>query len=322
MIYPKSINRGDRIEIISPSNGVKKKKMAKFENAISTLRDYGFDICEDKYVRCSFNGVSSSAYNRAQEFNSAVNNSSIKAMIACSGGDYIIQILKLIDFNNLVKNVKWIQGQSDITVLLYYITTKYDISTIYSFNAKSFGDNNLPISMIENNIKFLSGKIPKQIEYGYKIEDKNIEVNWKCITTFKPFRGRAIGGCLDSIKDIIGTKYDNTKNFLNKYKEDGIIWYFDVAEMTNEDILRTMWQFKEADWFENCKGIIFGRVENEVTYTNTLLEEAINYCLKDLNIPIIINADIGHTYPVFTVINGSIIQITKKDKFIMETFFK
>lgn len=32
-----------------------------------------------------------------------------------------------------------------------------------------------------------------------------------------------------------------------KYIEDGIIWYFDVAEMTNEDILRTMWQFKMLD---------------------------------------------------------------------------
>ena len=48
----------------------------------------------------------------------------------------------------------------------------------------------------------------------------------------------------------------------------------------------------------------------------------IHHNLNDLNIPILINVDIGHTDPVFTIINGSIIKIEKKDKYIMETFFE
>ena len=39
--------------------------------------------------------------------------------------------------------------------------------------------------------------------------------------------GRLIGGCIDVLKDIIGTKYDGTLDFIEKYKDDGIIWYFD-----------------------------------------------------------------------------------------------
>ncbi len=323
MIYPEKLEQNDVIEIISPSNGVKSSKIKRYENAIKTLTNYGFKVIEDKFVRNSENGVSTNAINRANELNKAIKNKKVKALIACSGGDYLIQILDLIKFNAIKDNIKWIQGQSDITNLLFYITTKYDIATIYSFNVKVFGDDYLPESMLKNNIDFLKGKLPKQIEYGFKIDKEKIKQPWECITNDKEFEGRIIGGCLDSLKDIIGTKYDCTKKFIKKYSSDGIIWYFDVAEMTNEDILRTMWQLKKAGWFENCKGILFGRLINEINYTGISLKNAINYNLKELNIPILINTDIGHTDPVFTIINGAKVKIVReKNKYILETEFK
>lgn len=325
MIYPESLKNGDTIKIISPSNGVKSKKIGLYDKGINNLTNEGFNIIEDKYVRNSVNGVSSLAENRSKELNEAIINKDIKALIACSGGDYLIQILNLIKFEELNRNVKWIQGQSDITPLLFYITTKYDIATIYNFNAKTFGDENIPKLMIENDINFLKGNVPVQSEYGFKLDGEKITLPWKCITSDNMISGRIIGGCLDSLKDIIGTKYDNVNNFINKYKDDGIVWYFDVAEMTNEDILRTMWQFKSAGWFNYCKGVLFGRIENEVTYTETSLEDAIKYNLKELDIPIIINCDIGHTDPVITIINGSMVKVSKdkiENKYIIETMYK
>lgn len=322
MIYPNKLKEKSIIKIISPSNGVKTKKIAKYEKAIENLENYGFIVTEDKYVRNSNKGVSSNAKNRALEFNKALNDKNNNALIACSGGDYLIQILDMIKFNKLNDNIKWIQGQSDITSLLFYITTKYDIATIYSFNIKVFGESSIPKIVIDNNIKFLKGLTPKQTEFGFKVDDRNIEQKWECISGCNTnlIEGRIIGGCLDSLKDIIGTKYDAVKKYLNKYKNDGIVWYFDVAEMTNEDILRTMWQFKKAGWFKYCKGILFGRLDNEITYTDTSLSTAIKYNLDDLNIPILINTDIGHTSPVLTIINGSIVKIEKNDKYTMETF--
>lgn len=37
MIYPKKLVKNSVIEIISPSNGVKSKKIEKYENAINNL---------------------------------------------------------------------------------------------------------------------------------------------------------------------------------------------------------------------------------------------------------------------------------------------
>ena len=36
--------------------------------------------------------------------------------------------------------------------------------------------------------------------------------------------GRLIGGCLDCLSNLAGTKFDKVSDFNEKYKEDGIIW--------------------------------------------------------------------------------------------------
>lgn len=322
MKYPNKLNKDDTIKIISPSDGVIKKKINKLESAIKFLSENDLIVNEGKYVRSSHDGVSTTATNRADELNMAISDQNIKALIACSGGDYLIQILNLIDFEKILTNPKWFQGHSDITSLLYYITTKYDLATIYNFNVKTYGDKNMPKSMLQNSISFLKNEPVIQKEYGYRISDEIIPCNWKCINDFRPIKGRIIGGCLESLKDIIGTKYDNTKEFINKYQEDGIVWYFDVYSMPNEDILRTMWQLKSCGWFEHCKGILFGRLYEEKNYTNITLKESINYCLKDLNVPIIIDVDLGHTDPVITIVNGSLVNIEYNEKFEITTILK
>ena len=38
-------------------------------------------------------------------------------------------------------------------------------------------------------------------------------------------KGRVIGGCLEVLVSLVGTPYDNVKNFIKKYKDDNIIWF-------------------------------------------------------------------------------------------------
>lgn len=106
MIYPEKLKTNDTIEIISPSNGVKSKKIEKFEKALEKLNSSGFKVVEDRYVRNSENGVSSSAHNRSVELNNAIKDKEVKALIACSGGDFLVQIMDLISFGQLKKKYK------------------------------------------------------------------------------------------------------------------------------------------------------------------------------------------------------------------------
>lgn len=38
---------------------------------------------------------------------------------------------------------------------------------------------------------------------------------------------------MDDIINLIGTKYDFVKQYISKYKEDGIVWFLEVYEMSS-----------------------------------------------------------------------------------------
>ena len=38
-------------------------------------------------------------------------------------------------------------------------------------------------------------------------------------------QGRILGGCLDILKSLVGTRFDKTVEFAERYYEDGILWF-------------------------------------------------------------------------------------------------
>ena len=156
----------------------------------------------------------------------------------------------------------------------------------------------------------------------YNLTEK---VEWKNICGGEKIkmRGRSIGGCLDCIQCYIGTKYDNVRNYIEKHKTDGIIWFLECFEMGTADLFRFLWQMKNAGYFENCNGIIFGRplfIRNDYDIT---FNETVKDVLGNLNIPIICDADIGHVSPQLATVNGAILEITSENgKGTVKTYLK
>lgn len=237
-----------------------------------------------------------------------------------------MEMLPHLNYEIIKNNPKWFQGYSDPTWLTYTITTNLDIATLYSHNFKSFGME-LWHKSLKSNIEILKGNLEKQQSFEkYEIEKAKKEtglesynlteqVNWKIITGEKEvtLKGRMIGGCLDVINEIFGTNYDKTKDFLEKYKNDGIIWYLEIFSLTSEALTMILWKLKETGYFKYTKGIIFGRSLNYQSFYNLSFEKTINYSLKDLNVPIITEADFGHVSPRITIINGAIANIKVKN---------
>lgn len=85
------------------------------------------------------------------------------------------------------------------------------------------------------------------------------EVSWKYINYNKSFSGRLIGGNMDVLCKLIGTKYGLVSDFVKQHNEDGTVWYFESCEMDATDIHRTFWQMKMNGWFKSCNGLLFGR---------------------------------------------------------------
>ena len=255
-----------------------------------------------------------------------VEDKNIAAIITARGGDFLLEILPYIDFEKIRKNPKWIQGFSDTTGLGFCVTTICDIATIYAENFGDFGMENWH-TCLENNLKILEGKeiIQESFkEYQSMFQDYKIgletykldkKVEWKNAQNEAKIElnGRILGGCIDILVSLVGTKFDKVKEFIEKYKNDKIVWFFDNCELTSESILRGLWQLKEAGWFSNTSGFIFGRTMTRSSCYGISFEEAVKEVLQELNVPIILEADIGHLPPQFTIINGAIVHIVSKD---------
>ena len=318
MLYPRFLEKNDIIGIIAPSQGVG-DHLASFKKSIKTLEEYGYKIKETASVR-NKGMVSKTGEKRSQELDEVITDKNVKMIICASGGDFLLEMLPTINWKNIKQSPKWIMGYSDPTALLYITTTKLDIATIYGCNAGSFDQTNLH-ECLKNNLKILSGNILTQKSFdlyqkgwleesdGYNLTEP---VYWEDLNGEVNIQGRIIGGCLDCLKDIIGTPYDYTKKFIEKYKDDGFIWYFDVCELSVEEFYRTLFQMKEAGWFEYIKGVVVGRVAvPRCFYKDFSYQDALKKIFP--NIPLIFNADIGHVPPKMTIINGSIAKVTCKE---------
>lgn len=305
MIYPKYLEDGSTIGITACSAGVL-KKIEKYEKSINNVKKYGFNLVETNNVRTD-GVVSSDNITRAKELESLFTNDNIDMVAIASGGDFLYDMLTEVDFNILKDNSKWLAGSSDPTSLLYILTTNYDIATIYSpCNMSGFDSDELHQSYL-NYFEILKGNLVRQEKSPFKEGESFSDVmntpnEWINLNGNVDEKGILIGGCIEVLKDIIGTKFDKTNEFLERYKEEGFIWYFDVFSMTSEGLYNTLLQFKNAGWFKYAKAVVIGKVCFPNTFTDMSYEDAIKNSLKDVKS--IFNFDIGHVKPSFTMING------------------
>ena len=336
MNYPEKLKEGDYIGICAPSDGITKPhKILKYEEAIKQLESLGYKVIETESVRKSENGRSASAEKRAKEFMELLEKDKVKLIIFANGGDFLPEMLDYLDFEKIkTLKPKWLQGYSDITGIGYLFNTILDIPTMYCQTIKDYAMKPLHKSLtdcleIEKGNEIIQESFelyekewnPDEINphATYNLTEK---VEWKNVVGGKKIvmQGRSIGGCLDCIKSYIGTKYDKVSEYIQRHKEEGIIWFLECFEMNTAELQVFLWQMKNAGYFENCNGIIFGRPLFIREDYETSFNEAVRMALKGLNIPIICNADIGHVSPQMAIVNGAILKITSENgKGIVET---
>ena len=242
----------------------------------------------------------------------------------------MMEILPYIDFNEIKNSdkIKYFMGYSDNTNLSFLLATLCDIASIYGNHIGSFSMEPLDISLV-NTYNFITGINLIQHPYDY-YEDPTIEntnddprapyfltkeVEWKSLNNDEVYlEGRLIGGCLDVLTTLVGTKFDKVKEFNEKYKNDGIIFFLEACELNLLSFIRSIWQLEQAGWFTHCKGVILGRPLHSEDCFDITLENAIKRALGHLNIPVLYNLDFGHVSPSMTLINGSYAKITFNDK--------
>ncbi|MCI9336419.1 MAG: LD-carboxypeptidase [Lachnospiraceae bacterium] len=124
------------------------------------------------------------------------------------------------------------------------------------------------------------------------------------------FQGRLLGGCLDCLANLPGTRYDRTGEFVTRYKEDGIIWFLEACELNVFSIRRAMWQLEESGWFEHVKGFLIGRSANGEPMMGLDAYAAVLEVAGRRNRPVVMDVDLGHLPPMMPMVMGSMADVT------------
>lgn len=317
MIFPKWIKKGDIIGVTAGSGGkTSEVDRKRLDNAAAQFCCRGYHVTETADVRTEEKGRSAPARVRAKELHDLVKNPDVSWVIQACGGDYLAEMLSYVDFEEIKANPKWYQGYSDPTGLLFAITTNCDIATVYAGNYGDFGMKNWH-KCLEENVAILEGNEIVQKSFplykngfaeritGEEDYQEDTPVRWECTADKAELSGRLLGGCLDVLLDLVGTRFDKTSEWCERYKEDGILWYLESFALSSERLTCGLWHLKEAGWFRHAKGFVFGRPtffssDYEISY-----KEAVEASLGELGLPIVYEADVGHKAPRMTMINGA-----------------
>lgn len=172
----------------------------------------------------------------------------------------------------------------------------------------------------ENGLSLINAKADTDgIEIIKAVAEKNRNIEENRYYTIKDIsvKGRLLGGCLDCLATLCGTKFDKVEEFNEKYREDGVLWFLEACDLNVMGIRRALWQLDAAGWFKNAKGFLIGRpyCHGEECFGLDQYKAVIDI-LSKYNVPIIMDLDIGHLPPMMPLVCGSVAEAKVKDNSI------
>lgn len=322
MRYPEFLKENNTIGVVAPSFGVTGFPYEdRFASSCEKWQKDGYKLklCPSIYGlnKCA----SAPAETRAKEFMDMYLDEQVDFVFSVAGGELMCQLLPYVDFERIKESKpKFFAGYSDNTCLSFLLPVLTDTAAFYSYCFGEFGMRDRHVSQKEA-IEVFSGKRNRQESYDYY--DRSEERDPDPLAGYRPtekieikslsgkdeeFTGRIIGGCLDVLSVLCGTV--DISQFQEKYREDGFIWFMEACDINVLSISRAIWQLKNAGWFKYCRGFVFGRSVHSEEIMDYTFEDAISQ-LKEFNVPVIYNCDIGHLPPSWTIIEGAMATISK-----------
>lgn len=327
MKIPEFVKEGAAIGFAAPSFGCNiEPYKSGFENAVKRFENMGYKtVIGPNCYEGSGIGISNTPDKCGSELNSFMAEKKVDILISCGGGELMCEVLDYVDFDKIAETEPtWYMGFSDNTNMTFLLPVLCDIAAIYAPCAPAFGMRDWHKSL-QDAYDIFTGKTDTVYGYDmwekeslkteekplepYNVTEKKIIKYYNCDDNAK-FSGRLIGGCLDCLNILVGTKFDKVKEFNEKYKDDGIIWFMESCDLNTMGIRRALWHLKEAGWFKYVKGFIIGRplcFGEEFLGLNQY--DAVTGILEEFDVPILMDIDLGHLPPMMPIVSGSMAEV-------------
>ena len=347
MQYARKLRKGDKVAIVSLSSGMLGEEFCShnIEIGVKRLKEYGL---EPVFMPNALKGIEYLQANpaaRAADLKAAFLDDSIAGIICAIGGNdtyrllpYLLEDREFIDA--VQKNPKLFAGFSDTTVnhLMFY---KLGLSTYYGPNficdLAEISDEMLPYSRkafesyIEGNEyhEIASSEVWYEERTDFsraaagtdRISHKE-EHGFELLQGKDCFEGRLLGGCLESLYDILTTtRYENEKAVCEKY---GL--FPDIAEWKEkilfietceekpvpEQFEKEVAMIKKKGVFDVVSGVLVGKPQDEEYYEE--YKDILVKVVNDPDLPIVYNVNFGHATPRCALQYGIMAKVDMKKK--------
>ncbi|EDT25625.1 LD-carboxypeptidase [Clostridium perfringens] len=268
------LNKGNKIGVISCSNGLSIKNKNIIEELKLNLKSLDIDMVEgDTLYAKEYNLFSGTGEEKARALEKLFLDKDIKMIFDISGGDLANEVLEFLDFNLIKENPKPFFGYSDLTVLLNAIYSQCHITT-YNYQLRNLIGKFKEEQMQNFKASFIEGK-----------EDIfNLDYEW---INGSHLEGIVVGGNIRCLLKLAGIKY--MPNFKDK------ILFLESFSGNSAKMVTYITQYKNLGVFNEVKGIILGEfTEMERENLKPDIVEILKRVIGEINIPILKTRDLGH----------------------------
>lgn len=338
--------RVKKIGVVSLSSGIMGENFIQHELNIGLerLKQYGIEV---EFLPNALKGmefIKNHPECRAQDLLTAFMDDSIDMILCAIGDEDTYRLLPyLFDNNELEKVVKQkiFLGFSDTTIN-HFMLHKVGIKTFYGqaflSDVCELSQNMLPYTKQYFEELVTTGKIkeirPSDVWYQEREDFSENAVGvemcsypnkgFELLKGQPIFKGKILGGCLESIYDIFdSSRFEDTVSLCKKYNlfpelEDwkGKILLLETSEeKTAPELFRKMINvLKDYGLFDVLTGILVGKPQNKIhydEYKSILLEE-----LSDKNVSVVYNLNVGHSTPRCIIPFGVEAEVNVKEEVI------
>ncbi|MCR5669978.1 MAG: LD-carboxypeptidase [Butyrivibrio sp.] len=346
---PQNIKPGMNIGITAPSFGPGTEPYrSMYFLSKENIEKRGYKIIEGETLfKTDGLGIATDPKFAAKELVEFWNRSDIDAIISAGGGELMNETITNVDFEALKGSTpKWYIGYSDNTNFIFPLVTISGIQGIYgpciSGFSKTWEEPEYDaMALLEGSKTSFTGYekfvnpylMEKTDESGektctkeelmapYDYNDEKVLSTYVCnggksvkvsADENVVMEGILIGGCLDVLANMVGTRFDRVKEF--KKENPQLIWVLEACDLTPMSIRRSLWNLRESGWFDGAAGFVIGRslaaFEQDMMGVNRF--NAVTDVLAPVGAPVIIDADIGHIDPMLPVIMGANARVSAK----------
>jgi muramoyltetrapeptide carboxypeptidase len=286
----KALQKGDLIAIVAPAKSIEKEHVSFAKNY---LEKAGFSVIVGENCLNTFHYFAGTDVERASDFQDALDNPNVKAILCARGGYGCIRILDHLQWASFIQNPKWIIGFSDVTVFHQRVQS-YNLQSIHATMPLNFSENSK--EALDSLIRTLYGE---KLSYSIPSNPNN-----------KPGKatGKLVGGNLSILYSLLGTKESIDY-------QDTILFIEDLAEQLYH-IDRIFYSLSKAGILEKIKGLIVGGMtdlkDTAVPFGQTYFEIILSHFIYR-KIPIVFEFPAGHITDNRALILGEDVELLVSD---------